>query len=76
MTHSHQPIRARITLLALVSSLGFNYYEDVGGWRSPVDGTTLQKDVLFVRDALFSQGAHKPAQRTTRSTDPEPKSHN
>jgi len=57
----------------LVSSLGFNYYEDVGGWRSPVDGTTLQKDVLFVRDALFSQGAHKPAQRTTRSTDPEPK---
>jgi FkbM family methyltransferase len=48
----------------LVSRLGFNYFEDVGGWRSPVDGTTLQKDVLFVRDALFVQGTHKPAKRT------------
>jgi FkbM family methyltransferase len=48
----------------LVRSLGFNYFEDVGGWRSPVDGTTLQKDVLFVRDALFVQGTHKPAKRT------------
>ena len=33
--------------------LGFRYYEDVGGWRCPVDGTALQKDVVFVREDLF-----------------------
>jgi len=51
----------------LARSLGYHYYEDVGGWRSPVDGTTLQKDVLFVRDPLFTQGGHKPAERIARS---------
>lgn len=56
----------------LVRSLGFHYYEDTGGWRSPVDGTTLQKDVLFVRDPLFVQGAHKPAKRIPASREPEP----
>jgi hypothetical protein len=49
----------------LVRQLGFQYYEDIGGWRSPVDGTTLQKDVLFVRDALFTQAAHRPSERAT-----------
>jgi FkbM family methyltransferase len=34
----------------LIRDLGFHYYEDVGGWRSPVDGTTLQKDVVFVKE--------------------------
>jgi hypothetical protein len=47
-----------------VLKLGFHYCEDVGGWRSPVDGTTLQKDVLFVRDQYFVQGGHKPAERS------------
>lgn len=42
----------------LIRGLGFRYYEDVGGWRSPVDGTLLQKDVLFVRQQLF---VHPPA---------------
>lgn len=37
----------------LIRGLGFRYYEDVGGWRSPTDGTLLQKDVLFVRENLF-----------------------
>jgi FkbM family methyltransferase len=55
----------------LVRSLGFHYYEDTGGWRSPVDGTTLQKDVLFVRDNLFVQGAHKPAKRVATMAAPE-----
>ena len=52
----------------LARSLGFHYYEDTGGWRSPLDGTTLQKDVLFVRDSLFVQGGRKPAQRVTVAT--------
>ena len=38
----------------LIRRLGFRYYEDVGGWRSPCDGTLLQKDVLFVREQLFA----------------------
>ncbi len=37
----------------LIRQLGFRYYEDTGGWRCPVDGTMLQKDVLFVREDLF-----------------------
>jgi hypothetical protein len=37
----------------LIRKLGFRYYEDAGGWRCPVDGTALQKDVLFVRENLF-----------------------
>ena len=47
-------------MFELVRSLGFNYCEDIGGWRSPVDGTTLQKDVLFVRDSLFRRGPVEP----------------
>lgn len=37
----------------LTRNLGFRYYEDVGGWRSPADGSELQKDVVFVRGDLF-----------------------
>ena len=51
----------------LIRSLGFRYYEDVGGWRSPVDGTTLQKDVLFVREHLFLQQVG----RTARAAEPQ-----
>jgi FkbM family methyltransferase len=45
----------------LVRNLGFDYYEDVGGWRSPVDGTTLQKDVIFLRNGLFQEAARPTA---------------
>jgi hypothetical protein len=31
-------------MLALMQQLGFRYYDDAGRWRSPVDGTLLQKD--------------------------------
>jgi FkbM family methyltransferase len=39
----------------LLDNLGFRYHEDVGGWRSPVDGRQLQKDVLFVKKHLFPE---------------------
>jgi FkbM family methyltransferase len=51
-------------MFELVRSLGFNYCEDIGGWRSPVDGTTLQKDVLFVRDSLLVRGAIEQVKRS------------
>jgi hypothetical protein len=37
-----------------------------------VDGTTLQKDVLFVRDSLFVQGARKSPQRIATPATLEP----
>ena len=40
----------------LIRGLGFRYYEDTGGWRCPVDGTTVQKDVLFVRPQVLRGG--------------------
>jgi FkbM family methyltransferase len=43
--------RARVFLemLQLLDELGFRYYDETGKWRSPVDGTLLQREVLFVR---------------------------
>ena len=36
--------------------LGFRYYDDAGTWRSPVDGTLLQKDAVFIRnDVVYSR---------------------
>ena len=43
--------------LALMQTLGFRYYDDAGSWRSPVDGTLLQKDVVFIRNELFTPAA-------------------
>jgi len=42
-------------MCALLEDLGFRYCEDVGGWRNPVDGRQLQKDVLFVKKHLFPE---------------------
>ncbi len=33
----------------LFETLGFTYGDDVGDWRSPVDGALQQKDILFIR---------------------------
>ncbi len=43
-------------MLDLLHGLGFRLYDDTGGWRSPVDGTLLQKDLVFVRHGLFPPG--------------------
>lgn len=40
-------------MIESITQLGFRYYDDIGCWRSPVDGTLLQKDVLFVRNDLY-----------------------
>ena len=40
-------------MVDMVRSLGFRYYDECGEWRCPVEGTLLQKDVLFVRENLF-----------------------
>lgn len=54
--------------------LGFRYYEDAGGWRCPVDGTELQKDVLFVREDLFPyRGGEKKAGEASSGKVSEPR---
>lgn len=42
-----------LEMFNIIDQLGFRYYDDVGSWRSPVDGTLLQKDIVFVRKGLF-----------------------
>jgi hypothetical protein len=53
----------------LIRSLGFRYYEDAGGWRSPVDGTLLQKDVLFVKEHLYVYKRQSPEQQASANGD-------
>jgi FkbM family methyltransferase len=45
--------RTFLEMIVMMDELGFRYCEDVGEWRRPTDGTLEQKDVLFVRHALF-----------------------
>jgi FkbM family methyltransferase len=45
--------RTFLEMVAMMDQLGFRYYDDTGEWRRPTDGTLEQKDVLFVRHALF-----------------------
>ncbi len=40
-------------MLELLDSLGFRYFDECGGWRSPQDGILEQKDVLFLRKGLL-----------------------
>ncbi len=40
-------------MLELLNSLGFRYFDECGGWRSPHDGRLEQKDVLFLRNGLL-----------------------
>jgi len=36
-----------------LDQLGFRYYDETGEWRSPIDGTLLQKEIVFIRQALL-----------------------
>jgi FkbM family methyltransferase len=40
-------------MIGIMTELGFRYYDEVGEWRLPSDGTLFQKDILFVRKNLF-----------------------
>jgi FkbM family methyltransferase len=50
-------------MIELVKALGFFYCDDVGEWRSPDDGSLVQKDVLFVRGAFSAGGGREPTNR-------------
>ncbi len=42
-----------LEMLNLLDQLGFRYYDETGEWRSPIDGTLLQKEVVFIRQDLL-----------------------
>ena len=42
-----------LEMLNLLEQLGFRYYDETGEWRSPIDGTLLQKEVVFIRHELL-----------------------
>lgn len=42
-----------LEMLNLLEQLGFRYYDETGEWRSPIDGTLLQKEVVFIRRNLL-----------------------
>jgi len=42
-----------LQMLNLLDELGFRYYDETGEWRSPIDGTLLQKEVAFIRSDLL-----------------------
>jgi hypothetical protein len=41
-------------VLVFMEDLGFRYFDDAGGWRSPVDGTLLRKEAVFLRSGLLA----------------------
>ncbi|HVJ58148.1 MAG TPA: FkbM family methyltransferase [Terrimicrobiaceae bacterium] len=41
-------------ILVLMENLGFRYFDDAGNWRSPVDGTLLRKEAVFLRSGLLA----------------------
>ena len=38
-----------LSILTLMDSIGFVYYDDAGEWRDPETGMLLQKDIVFVK---------------------------
>jgi FkbM family methyltransferase len=49
----HEQSKTFLEMMNVMHDLGYRYYDDVGSWRSPVDGTLVQKDVLFLRGNLL-----------------------
>ena len=41
-------------MLVFMEDLGFRYFDDAGDWRSPVDGTLLRKEAVFLRNGLLA----------------------
>lgn len=46
---AHSDARIFAEMIALMDGYGYQYFDDIGGWRSPVDGVLEQKDCIFVR---------------------------
>jgi hypothetical protein len=49
----HPDTKTFSEIISLMTTLGFHYFDDVGGRRAPATGLLEQKDVLFVRRGRF-----------------------
>lgn len=58
-----------LEMLNMIEQLGFQYFDDVGDWRSPVDGSLLQKDILFVRESLAKAEVSRPVSESAVSAE-------
>jgi FkbM family methyltransferase len=52
LERAHPEAKTFLEILNLLDGLGFRYADDVGSWRSPVNGFLQQKDALFLRKEL------------------------
>jgi FkbM family methyltransferase len=62
---ANERARTFAEMINLMSELGFDYYDDVGEWRSPINGRLEQRDALFVRRGslgLLDANSGKPAE--------------
>jgi FkbM family methyltransferase len=53
LDRAHPEAKTFEEMIALMSLLGFRYFDDVGDWRTPSSGMLEQKDALFIRRSLF-----------------------
>jgi hypothetical protein len=53
LEHARLDRRTFLDSINLMKTLGFQYFDDAGGRRTPATGLLEQKDVLFVREELF-----------------------
>ena len=51
-----------LQMLNLLDQLGFRYYDETGEWRSPIDGTLLQKEAVLIRRNLLLPPTSRPIQ--------------
>lgn len=42
-----------LEMLNWLDELGFRYFDEAGGWRSPINGIPIQQDVVFVKKGLL-----------------------
>lgn len=42
-----------LAMLNWLDGLGFRYFDEAGGWRSPINGIPIQQDVVFVKKGLL-----------------------
>jgi FkbM family methyltransferase len=53
LDRTHPEARTFDETIALMTQLGFRYFDDAGGWRAPASGILEQKDALFIRRDLL-----------------------
>jgi len=57
---TNEDTKSLIEMLAIMSDLGFRFYDDAGYWRLPQTGTLFQKDIVFVKKNLYLEPGQIP----------------